>query len=100
MAASAVFETACEALEAGSGLERIEARGTVRIALSKAGLDPKTVCAREMSVVLEKVLPAELESRAITDPADVCRRIARALEAAGTEAETRRPEDVFDALAR
>jgi hypothetical protein len=100
MAASPLFEAACTALEAGSSLERIEARGTVRIALSKAGLDPKTVTLREMVVVLERVLPDELEARAVEDAAGVCRGIAKGLAEAEADDAARRPEDVFGALAR
>lgn len=97
---SPIFEAACRALEEGCDLERIESRGTVRIALSKAGLDPKTVTLHEMGVVLEQILPAELEARSIEVPAVLCERIARAVAAAEDAAAARRPEDVFGALAR
>lgn len=97
---SPVFEAACKALEEGCDLERIESRGTVRIALSKAGLDPKTVTLHEMGVVLDQILPGELESRSIQGPVALCERIARSVAEAEEAAAARRPEDVFGALAR
>ena len=43
MAGSSAFEWLCTALEESTTLERLEARGTVRIALKEAGLEPRTV---------------------------------------------------------
>lgn len=100
MSASPIFEAACKALEEGCELEQIEARGTVRIALSKAGLDPKTVTLREMEVVLERVLPEELEARSIDGASALCEQIGQAVAEAEEAAAARRPEDIFGALAR
>jgi len=65
MADSIAFTTACEALESASSLDRLEARGTVRLALKEAGLDAGTVSPSQLRVVVEKVLPNELESRGV-----------------------------------
>jgi hypothetical protein len=68
------FEHQCHELEAGTSLDRLEARGTVRLALKQAGLDPRSVTAEQLGVVLEKVLPGELAARGVADAAALCRR--------------------------
>jgi len=99
MADSAAFEAACTCLEQSGALDRLAARGTVRLALKQAGLDAKTVSARELAVAVERLLPAELTSRGVGDPAALCQRIAKALE--GVESGAGRgdsPEQVFARL--
>ena len=101
MARSPVFEWVCDALEQRTDLERLEARGTVRIALREAGLDAAAVTTDQMRVVLDKVLAGELSARAIDDPDAVCEQIAKGLDDAGVEAAPTEPspEDVFRRLA-
>ena len=65
MADSATFEWVCNELEQRTSLDRLEARGTVRLSLKQAGLEPGTVTTEQMKVVLEKVLPSELDSRGV-----------------------------------
>ena len=100
MAESAAFEAACTCLESSGVLDRLAARGTIRIALKQAGLEPKAVTARQLGVVLEKLLPAELASRGIPSPGELCARIGKALEsvdAGAARADT--PEAIFARLA-
>jgi hypothetical protein len=100
MAESAAFEAACTCLEQSGSLDRLAARGTIRLALKQAGLEPKTVSARQLDVVLTKLLPAELTSRGITAPQELCARISKAL--AGVDAGARAadtPESIFARLA-
>lgn len=100
MAESQAFTIACEQLEQSSSLERIEARGTVRLALKEAGLDAASVTGSQLAVVVEKVLPRELEARGVSDPASVCSSIKSALAAArDTDGPGNSPEDVFSRLA-
>ncbi len=80
MAGGEVFEVASQALETATSLDRLEARGTLRLALKEAGLDASTVSAEQMNVVLERVLPAELEARGVADADGVCRTITGQLE--------------------
>jgi hypothetical protein len=65
MADSPAFEAVCDALETSSSLDRLEARGTVRLALKQAGLEARSVSAAQLAVVVEKVLPEELDSRGV-----------------------------------
>jgi hypothetical protein len=79
MADSAAFDHACDMLEAETSLERLEARGTVRIALKEAGLNAKSVSPDQLAVVVEKLLPRELISRGVTDPNGACARLCEML---------------------
>jgi hypothetical protein len=63
-------------------MTRLEARGTARLGLKAAGLDPGTVTQRELKAVVERGLPRELESRNIEDWHEICEEIARRLDAA------------------
>jgi len=100
MADSQAFTIACEQLEQASSLERIEARGTVRLALKEAGLDAASVTGSQLTVVVDKILPRELEARGVSDTAGVCGTIKSALAAApDTDGPGNSPEDVFSRLA-
>jgi len=97
MAESAAFEAACTSIEQSGALDRLAARGTIRLALKQAGLEPRTVTPAQLRVVVEKVLPGELSSRGIDAAADVCARIAKSLEGLGAgTADT--PETIFARL--
>jgi hypothetical protein len=75
--ASDLFDFVAEKLEQGSALDRLEARGTLRIACKEAGLEPKTLTPEQIQVVLERVLPGELEQRAVADASGVCASLAQ-----------------------
>jgi hypothetical protein len=79
MAGSQAFEWLCAALEASSSLSRLEARGTVRIALKEAGLEARSVSAHELTVVVRKVLPRELRQRGVSEEDTLCDRFAAGL---------------------
>ena len=67
-----LFDLAAERLEHHTALDRLEARGTLRLALKAAGLEPKGVTAEQLRVLFERVLPGELEMRGVGDAASVC----------------------------
>ncbi|MBW2274754.1 MAG: hypothetical protein JRG96_15915 [Deltaproteobacteria bacterium] len=98
MADSAAFDFACSELERCTSLDRLEARGTIRIALKQAGLEARSVMPDQMRVVIQKLLPDELTTRGIDDPAAVCSSLARGLASVdgGNAAET--PDSVFARL--
>jgi len=100
--AATIFDFTAEELQARSDLEKLESRGTVRLALKESGLDALTVTSQQMLVVLEKVLPTELENRGVGDAASLCGAIAAALKQAGpnvAESTESSPEEVFRRLA-
>jgi hypothetical protein len=67
-----LFDFAAERLEQHTGFSRIEARGTLRIALKIAGLDADSTTAGQLRVVLEKVMPSELKTRGVTEATEAC----------------------------
>jgi hypothetical protein len=98
MADASLFDAVADALEARAGLDALATRGTLRLALKSAGLDPKTVTREQMRVVLERVLPRELESRGVTDAGEVCKALGDVVRRAQPESGGPRdaaPEDVF-----
>jgi hypothetical protein len=98
MASSDVFEWLCDALEQRTTLDRLEARGTIRLALKVAGLDPKTLSGDQAAVLLQCVLAEELTSRGIADAARVCETLSSALSRQTFAAQVDTPEAVFGRL--
>ncbi|HEY5658133.1 MAG TPA: hypothetical protein VIY27_10130 [Myxococcota bacterium] len=70
--ASELFDCAAESLEKRTSLGRLEARGTLRLALKTAGLEPDTLNLEQLRVVFERILPGELETRGVSEAAGVC----------------------------
>jgi hypothetical protein len=97
-----VFEWACELLENNTTMNRLQARGTLRLVLSNAGLDSTTVTAGQMRVVANKLLAKELRSRAIGNADHLCAAMAVIppdVEKASSPLHPT-PEDVFRRLGR
>ncbi len=67
-----LFDFAADRLEHHASLDRLEARGTLRIALKAAGLEPKNLTGAQMQVVFEQLMPGELDSRGVSDVPSVC----------------------------
>jgi hypothetical protein len=81
-----LFDLAADSLEQHSTFDRLEARGTLRIALKAAGLAPNNMTCTQLQVVFEKVMPGELDSRGVSDVLSVCASVLADLESAGGEA--------------
>jgi hypothetical protein len=98
LADSQAFDFVCTQLEEKTSLDRLAARGTVRIALKQAGLEARTVTPEQMRVVTERVLPAELQARGIASFNELCSAIGRGLSqlAPSTAGET--PDEIFRRL--
>lgn len=99
MADSRSFEFVCGELERLTNMTRLEARGTVRLALKEAGLSADAVLPLEMQVVLQKLMPKELSARAIEGADDVCKRISAGVASLKDTAASQSPEAVFSRLA-
>jgi hypothetical protein len=101
MADSHTFEWTCEELENASFLNKLEARGTIRLALKEAGLGADRVTPEQMSVVTERILPGELRNRGVEDAEEICGALTsglRGLPALEDEDAQETPEDVFQRL--
>lgn len=98
--AETLFEFVAARLEERSELDRLEARGTIRIALKDAGLDPRSVTVEQMSVMLVRAMPKELSARGIQGADEICQGLATAVKAfqGGPKATGETPEDVFRRL--
>ena len=99
--ADTIFEFVAEQLEERTELEKLEARGTVRIALKEAGLDARSVTKEQMAVMLQRTMPPELTSRGVESGDRICQGLASALKdfapiGGATQGES--PEDVFRRL--
>ena len=67
-----LFDFAANELERHTDFDRLEARGTLRLALKAAGLAANTLTVEQLAVVVERVLPGELSTRGIDDTTAVC----------------------------
>jgi len=99
MAESSAFDHVCAGLERGTTLDRLQARGTVRLALKEAGLDPAHVQPGEIAVVLRRVLVGALQSRGVADAEALCEQLARGLGQLAAAPRTDTPDAIFRRLA-
>ncbi len=100
--AADLFDFAAERLEHHTGFSQLEARGTLRIALKVAGLDPKNLTGAQLQVVFEQVMPGELDSRGVRHVTAVCAAVIADLESARGGAEdaiATSPDEIFARLA-
>jgi hypothetical protein len=99
--APSVFDWVADAVQRQTGLGRLEARGTVRVALKEGGLTAEELTKRQAAVVLAQLLPAHLRARVSVDADGVCAAIAAELLGAEVRGETaggETPAEVFDRL--
>ena len=83
-----LFDHSADQLERNTDLDRLEARGTLRLAIKQAGLDTKSLTLQQLDTVFEKVMPPELEACGIDTATTVCHAVM---------AEIRRTADPTDA---
>ena len=95
---SPVFEWVAHELENATAMSRLEARGTVRLALQELGLTVTGVARSPMQFTLARVLPRLLRSRGIDAPDAVCEKISAELESADLPLGHESPEDIFARL--
>ncbi len=83
--ATDLFDAAAERLEQECDMDRLESRGTLRIALKEAGLDAKNLTFSQVTVVFDKIMPQQLEARAVGNSESVCGAVISRLKASGLE---------------
>jgi hypothetical protein len=98
VSAEPLFDRVCDVLERSTSLDRLSARGTIRLALKAAGLESASVTPKQFSVVIARVLPDELRARGVADAASVCANLERALAEAPAAPAQPAPEDLFRRL--
>lgn len=99
MAISEAFEWLCLQIEEATPFDRLESRGTVRLAIKEAGLDARTVTFAEIAVLVKRVLPLELRRRGIDEGESICASIFGRIGDRKTRAPSHEtPESVFSRL--
>ena len=88
-----VFEFASEMLERETFFDRLQARGTVRLALRQLGIQARSVTTAQMVTLIDEQLAGELESRGVEGAAAVCQRLrAKVLDFEKSSAESKAVE--------
>jgi len=99
--ADTLFDIAAASLERSTDMDRLAARGTLRIALKEAGLDPHKLTLPQLRAVFEKLMPKELEARGVSNATAACQTVmdetTRSAAATGV-ASSSSPDDVFKRL--
>ncbi len=93
-----LFDYAAELLERSTSFDRLEARGTLRLALKEVGFDPKHIRSSELVTVVERLLPRELTARGIDDAESVVARLVADLSTYQDDSGADSPESVFRRL--
>jgi len=99
--ATTLFDIAAERLEGSSQMDRLEARGTLRLAVKEAGLDVQNLTIPQLQAVFEKLMPKELEARGVTDAAAKCKAVMKDIENSASTADTAAsssPDEIFKRL--
>jgi hypothetical protein len=81
-----------------SDLNRIEARGTIRIAFKKAGLNTNSFGAVDLNAVFTKIMPRELEARGCADSEATCEAIIRSMKGVVPETATQSSDEIIRRL--
>lgn len=101
MSRPSLFDALAEELEARTSFDSLEARGTVRLALRKAGLEPGKLTREHTNALVEKILPEELRARGVDEVDGVCHALLRRVAGMPDESAVgHRPETLFERLRR
>ena len=76
-----LFDITANGIERHTHFSQLVARGTLRLAVKQAGLDPNNLTLRQVKVVLEKLMARELERRGVADAAAVCKKVVEGVVA-------------------
>ncbi len=99
--ATDLFDIAAENLEGATDMDRLAARGTLRIAVKEAGLDPHKLTVSQLRAVFEKLMPKALDAGGVSNATTACQtvmdEIARSADASDI-ASSASPDDIFKRL--
>jgi hypothetical protein len=98
MAGSAAFEAACAELERATSLDRWAARGTLQLSLMDSGLETASVTVKQLGVVIDRVLPRQLQSAGVADASPVCARLRDVLATVDERGAAEGAEAVFSRM--
>lgn len=100
MAQSLVFDWTSAELERHTSLSRLEARGTVRLVLKTAGLEPGAVTVAQMLVVLARLMAPALSARRVVDAPELCEHLMEDLQLAAEGGLLTSGESAYDVFER
>jgi len=83
-----------------SSLDRLEARGTIRLGLKKAGVDVGCFGLDDLEAVFAKIMPEELAARGCTDPRAICDGILKSLDGQVPQTATGSRDEIMRRLGR
>ena len=69
-------------------MDRLAARGTLRIAVKEAGLDAQKLTVPQLRAVFEKLMPKELEARGVGEATAICKALVDDIAGAASEADS------------
>ncbi|MEM6531075.1 MAG: hypothetical protein AAF654_00560 [Myxococcota bacterium] len=86
------FDIAADELEAQTELNRLQARGVIRLMLKDAGFDASEAASNTLRIVVAQTLPGKLETHGIsaTQGAQVAEAVCDALKASPAKNELNR----------
>jgi hypothetical protein len=99
--AAVLFDIAAERLGESSEMDRLAARGTLRLALKEAGLDVQNLTIPQLQAVFEKLMPKELEARGVADADATCKAAMNDIASAASAADlmtSSSPDEIFKRL--
>lgn len=100
MAGSAAFEAICAELANTAGMDRWTARGTLQLALMDAGLESTTATAAQLGIVVERLLPRQLQSHGGVNVDALCKRLRDVLAVLPEATAEGAADEVFARLGR
>jgi len=96
-----LFDITAERLEESTDMDRLAARGTLRLALKEAGLEPQNLNVSQLRTVFEKLMPRELDARGVSDAAAICTAVMNDVASAASTADleaSASPDEIFKRL--
>ncbi len=96
-----LFDIAAERLEESTDMDRLAARGTLRLALKEAGLDTQNFSLAQLRAVFEKLMPRELEARGVANAAATCTAVMNDVASVASTADlttAESPDEIFKRL--
>jgi hypothetical protein len=92
------FTIVADRLQELSDLDRLEARGTIRLAFKRAGVDVASFGLDDLEAVFTTIMPEELEARGCDDARAVCDALIKSLAGDIPEKATRSRDEIMRRL--
>jgi len=99
--ATTLFDIAAERLEESTDMDRLAARGTLRLALKEAGLDTQNFSLAQLRTVFERLMPKELEARGVPHGVAICSAVMNGVASIASTADlstAESPDEIFKRL--